>query len=206
MCSTCGCGKKPATRQLTTIATTVRARSRPRSRPRRGLPVRAVRVETALLCAKTRNSPHTTVGSSTPGASAGFNFISAPGVRKDHPARTARSRCCSAQEFAALSSRGEPDHRQRPRGASRGTRRPRLHQIQTGKGVHLDAHQVGHALEHLAPEEGALLFVRERGQPDLPDRVQTSAEHERVVMLSVTEGDGQAPPSTRSPSGRPRPW
>ena len=41
-------------------------------------------------------------------------------------------------------------------------------QINTGKGCHLDAHMVGHALETLAPRAGLGAHDRERRQPRLP--------------------------------------
>jgi hydrogenase nickel incorporation protein HypB len=36
-------------------------------------------------------------------------------------------------------------------------------QINTGKGCHLDGHMVGHAVEHLAPAEGSVLFIENVG-------------------------------------------
>jgi hydrogenase nickel incorporation protein HypB len=36
-------------------------------------------------------------------------------------------------------------------------------QINTGKGCHLDAHQVGHALENLQPAEQSVLFIENVG-------------------------------------------
>ena len=52
-------------------------------------------------------------------------------------------------------------------------------QINTGKGCHLDAHMVGHALETLGPAPGAVAVHRERRQPRLPRRRSISARRTR---------------------------
>jgi hydrogenase nickel incorporation protein HypB len=61
-------------------------------------------------------------------------------------------------------------------------------QINTGKGCHLDAHQVGHAIEHLAPAEGALLMIENVGNLVCPADFDLGEAH-KVVILSVTEGE-----------------
>lgn len=61
-------------------------------------------------------------------------------------------------------------------------------QINTGKGCHLDAHMVGHALEDLGDLEHGILFVENVGNlvcPALFDLGETA----KVVILSVTEGE-----------------
>jgi hydrogenase nickel incorporation protein HypB len=63
----------------------------------------------------------------------------------------------------------------------------RVTQIETGRACHLDAHQVQHALERLGPEDGSVLFIENVGNLICPTEFQLG-EHERVVMLSVTEG------------------
>ena len=61
-------------------------------------------------------------------------------------------------------------------------------QINTGKGCHLDAHMVGHALETLNPPGGAALFIENVGNLVCPAAFDLG-EARRVVVLSVTEGE-----------------
>jgi hydrogenase nickel incorporation protein HypB len=59
-------------------------------------------------------------------------------------------------------------------------------QINTGRGCHLDAHMVGHALEELPNELGGLLFVENVGNFVCPASFDLG-EHHKVVVLSVTD-------------------
>ncbi len=61
-------------------------------------------------------------------------------------------------------------------------------QINTGKGCHLDAHMVGHALETLDPAPGSALFIENVGNLVCPAAFDLG-EARRVVVLSVTEGE-----------------
>lgn len=61
-------------------------------------------------------------------------------------------------------------------------------QINTGKGCHLDAHMVGHALEQLPLPPGGLLFVENVGNLVCPAAFDLG-EDVRVTLLSVTEGE-----------------
>ncbi len=61
-------------------------------------------------------------------------------------------------------------------------------QINTGKGCHLDAHMVGHAVEHLEPEPGTLLFIENVGNLVCPAAFDLG-EACKVAILSVTEGE-----------------
>lgn len=61
-------------------------------------------------------------------------------------------------------------------------------QINTGKGCHLDAHMVGHALSHLSLTTGSLLLIENVGNLVCPAEFDLGETH-RVVLLSVTEGD-----------------
>ena len=61
-------------------------------------------------------------------------------------------------------------------------------QINTGKGCHLDAHQVGHALDDLALKEHGLLFIENVGNLVCPAMFDLG-EAGKVVVLSVTEGE-----------------
>ncbi len=61
-------------------------------------------------------------------------------------------------------------------------------QINTGKGCHLDAHMVGHALETLKPEEESVLFIENVGNLVCPAAFDLGEAH-KVAVLSVTEGE-----------------
>jgi hydrogenase nickel incorporation protein HypB len=61
-------------------------------------------------------------------------------------------------------------------------------QINTGKGCHLDAHRVAHALERLRPADGSLLVIENVGNLVCPAAFDLG-EARKVVVLSVTEGD-----------------
>jgi len=61
-------------------------------------------------------------------------------------------------------------------------------QINTGKGCHLDGHMVGHALEHLAPQDGAVVFIENVGNLVCPAAFDLGEAH-KVAILSVTEGE-----------------
>jgi len=61
-------------------------------------------------------------------------------------------------------------------------------QINTGKGCHLDAHMVGHALDQLSPHPGGLLFIENVGNLVCPAAFDLG-EAFKVVVLSVTEGE-----------------
>lgn len=61
-------------------------------------------------------------------------------------------------------------------------------QINTGKGCHLDAHGVGHALESLQPAAQSLLCIENVGNLVCPAAFDLGEAH-KVVVLSVTEGE-----------------
>ncbi len=61
-------------------------------------------------------------------------------------------------------------------------------QINTGKGCHLDAHMVGHALERLAPPQNGILMIENVGNLVCPAAFDLGEAH-KVVVLSVTEGE-----------------
>jgi hydrogenase nickel incorporation protein HypB len=61
-------------------------------------------------------------------------------------------------------------------------------QINTGKGCHLDAHMVGHALDALSPADGSVLFIENVGNLVCPAAFDLGEAH-KVVILSVTEGE-----------------
>jgi hydrogenase nickel incorporation protein HypB len=61
-------------------------------------------------------------------------------------------------------------------------------QVNTGKGCHLDAHMVGHALEKLPLVPGQLLMIENVGNLVCPAGFDLGEAH-KVVILSVTEGE-----------------
>jgi len=64
----------------------------------------------------------------------------------------------------------------------------RVSQINTGKGCHLDAHMIFHAVQGMKPKENAILFIENVGNLVCPAMFDLG-EKERVVIISVTEGD-----------------
>jgi len=61
-------------------------------------------------------------------------------------------------------------------------------QINTGKGCHLDAHMVGHAMQQLRLADGTLLMIENVGNLVCPAAFDLGEAH-KVVILSVTEGE-----------------
>jgi len=62
------------------------------------------------------------------------------------------------------------------------------HQINTGKGCHLDAHAVGHALDHLPAFKNGILFIENVGNLVCPAGFDLGEAH-KAVILSTTEGE-----------------
>ncbi|MBS1513025.1 MAG: hydrogenase nickel incorporation protein HypB [Bacteroidetes bacterium] len=61
-------------------------------------------------------------------------------------------------------------------------------QINTGKGCHLDAHMVLHAVQGMKLKNDSVLFIENVGNLVCPAMFDLG-EKERVVIISVTEGD-----------------
>jgi hydrogenase nickel incorporation protein HypB len=61
-------------------------------------------------------------------------------------------------------------------------------QINTGKGCHLDAHMIAHAVETLGPVPGSALFIENVGNLVCPAAFDLGEAH-KVVVFSVTEGE-----------------
>lgn len=61
-------------------------------------------------------------------------------------------------------------------------------QINTGKGCHLDAAMVGHAVDALRPRPGSYLFIENVGNLVCPAAFDLG-EDAKVAILSVTEGE-----------------
>jgi hydrogenase nickel incorporation protein HypB len=60
-------------------------------------------------------------------------------------------------------------------------------QINTGKGCHLDAHMVGHAVEQMGLRKDSVLMIENVGNLVCPAGFDLGEAH-KVVILSVTEG------------------
>jgi hydrogenase nickel incorporation protein HypB len=63
-----------------------------------------------------------------------------------------------------------------------------VHQINTGAGCHLDAHMVGHGLEHLNLEAVQMLMIENVGNLVCPAAFDLGEDF-KVSLLSVTEGE-----------------
>lgn len=61
-------------------------------------------------------------------------------------------------------------------------------QVNTGKGCHLDAHMIGHALQQLPALQDGMLFIENVGNLVCPAGFDLGERH-KVVILSVTEGE-----------------
>jgi hydrogenase nickel incorporation protein HypB len=61
-------------------------------------------------------------------------------------------------------------------------------QINTGRGCHLDAHMVGHALDSLPLKRNSILFIENVGNLVCPAGFDLGEAH-KAAILSVTEGD-----------------
>ncbi len=61
-------------------------------------------------------------------------------------------------------------------------------QVNTGKGCHLDAHMVGHAVSHLQMADYGILFIENVGNLVCPSAFDLGEDH-KVAILSVTEGE-----------------
>src|SRR5262245_14619720 len=61
-------------------------------------------------------------------------------------------------------------------------------QINTGRGCHLDAHMVGHALDEMPLKRDSILFVENVGNLVCPAGFDLG-EAQKIAILSVTEGD-----------------
>jgi len=62
------------------------------------------------------------------------------------------------------------------------------HQINTGAGCHLDAHMVGHGLEHFDLDEVEMLMIENVGNLVCPASFDLGEDF-KVSLLSVTEGE-----------------
>ncbi len=113
-----------------------------------------------------------------------LNLVSSPGSGKttllERTLRELRERF----SFAVIEGDQQTDH-DAQRIAATGVP---VRQINTGAGCHLDAHMVGHALEHFDLDRLQLLFIENVGNLVCPAAFDLGEAH-KVVVLSVTEGE-----------------
>lgn len=113
-----------------------------------------------------------------------LNLVSSPGAGKT----TLLTKTISAWKARAHVAVIEGDQQStRDADRIRATGVPAV-QVNTGKGCHLDAHMVGHAMERLALPQDAVLFIENVGNLVCPAAFDLGEAH-KVVVLSVTEGD-----------------
>jgi hydrogenase nickel incorporation protein HypB len=111
-----------------------------------------------------------------------INLISSPGAGKTALVEAMAKRF--GQEMAVV----EGDI-QTTRDAERVIRAgSKAYQIQTGGACHLDAHSVGHAIEHLDFDGVKLLVIENVGNLVCPSTYDLG-EHDKIAILSLPEGD-----------------
>jgi hydrogenase nickel incorporation protein HypB len=113
-----------------------------------------------------------------------LNFVSSPGSGKTSLLVRAVNDLKARWPLAVIEGDQQTD---RDAERIRATGAPAV-QINTGKGCHLDAHMVGHALDHLSLAPGGLLFIENVGNLVCPAAFDLGEAH-KVVVLSVTEGE-----------------
>jgi hydrogenase nickel incorporation protein HypB len=113
-----------------------------------------------------------------------LNFVSSPGSGKTTLLVRTIDALKGAVPVAVIEGDQETSHdaeRIRATGAA-------AIQINTGKGCHLDAHMVGHAVERLKLPENSALMIENVGNLVCPSSFDLGEAH-KVVVLSVTEGE-----------------
>ena len=113
-----------------------------------------------------------------------LNFVSSPGSGKTSLLVRAIEDLKARREIAVIEGDQQTSNdaeRIRATGV-------RAVQVNTGKGCHLDAHMVGHALETLGLPDNGLLFIENVGNLVCPAAFDLGEAH-KVVVLSVTEGE-----------------
>ena len=115
---------------------------------------------------------------------AAFNLVSSPGSGKTSLLTQTIKALQTKQTISVIEGDQQTDNdakRVRDAGAQ-------AIQINTGKGCHLDAHAVGHALGQLPLKSSNFVFIENVGNLVCPAAFDLG-EYAKVVTLSVTEGD-----------------
>lgn len=113
-----------------------------------------------------------------------LNLVSSPGSGKTTLLEKTLVNLKGQLEFAVIEGDQQTTH-DADRIHATGTK---VVQINTGKGCHLDAHMVLHAVHGMKPAEDSVLFIENVGNLVCPAMFDLG-EKERVVIMSVTEGE-----------------
>ncbi len=149
-----------------------------------GVPAeRAVAVERAILAKNDAEANHNRRLFTRKGILA-LNLVSSPGSGKTTLLVETIRRLAGELEITVVEGDQQTSNdadRVRATGA-------RAVQVNTGKGCHLDAHMVGHAVESLAPRNDSVVMIENVGNLVCPAAFDLGEAH-KVVVLSVTEGE-----------------
>ncbi len=183
MCTTCGCGKDDIKIDGEQRAGDNHSHAEHRHDHQHSNETRLIEVEQDLLAKNNRYAAENRRRFSSQGVFV-VNLVSSPGSGKT----TLLVRTVSAlvgQAPIAVIEGDQQTSRDVERIRSAGV--PGV-QINTGKGCHLDAHMIGHALEQLVLPEGGVLFIENVGNLVCPAAFDLGEAH-KVVIISVTEGE-----------------
>ncbi|PLX87141.1 MAG: hydrogenase accessory protein HypB [Desulfuromonas sp.] len=113
-----------------------------------------------------------------------INLLSSPGSGKTTLVEETVTDLGAQLRFAVLEGDQQTSH-DADRIAATGTP---AHQINTGSGCHLDAHMVGHGVEHFTLPDTDVLIIENVGNLVCPASFDLG-EDLKATVLSVTEGD-----------------
>lgn len=113
-----------------------------------------------------------------------LNLVSSPGSGKTSLLERTLTDLKGTQDFAVIEGDQQTTN-DADRIHATGTQ---VTQINTGKGCHLDAHMIYHAVHGMKLRENLILFIENVGNLVCPAMFDLG-EKERVVIISVTEGD-----------------
>lgn len=113
-----------------------------------------------------------------------LNLVSSPGSGKTSLLEKTLTDLKGKEEFAVIEG-DQQTNNDADRIHATGTK---VVQINTGKGCHLDAHMVLHAIQGMKPKENSILFIENVGNLVCPAMFDLG-EKFRVVIMSVTEGE-----------------
>jgi hydrogenase nickel incorporation protein HypB len=113
-----------------------------------------------------------------------LNLVSSPGSGKTSILERTLSDLKDALHFAVLEG-DQQTANDAERIAATGVP---VHQINTGAGCHLDAHMVGHGVDHLDLAACDILMIENVGNLVCPAAFDLGEDH-KVAVLSITEGE-----------------
>jgi hydrogenase nickel incorporation protein HypB len=196
MCTTCGCGSDEVRVEGTALAhehEDHRAHEFDRAHDQRAVmthahasepsSARTVSIEQDILAKNDAFAARNRTALRERGIFA-LNLVSSPGSGKTAMLEKTIVALAGQIEISVIEGDQQTSHdadRIRASGA-------RAIQINTGRGCHLDAHMVGHAIERLAPGGGSMLMIENVGNLVCPAAFDLGEAH-KVVVLSVTEGE-----------------